>query len=329
VITQEGKVNADGTYAFENVEMPGGRIFLAEAAYSNITLQSEFGVVEAGQTELGLPAIQLYEITDDLSPLVMDEVNIFFNAGEESTYDVLVLYNFRNTSDKVVAVKMQQQEEIPFIKFPQNATGLSYEAVQDSAPFISMDDGFAMAPSQQPYGIVAYSTVQKQSATAVTQEFVLPVSLVHIYVPDGMEVKGENLTEEDAQDIQGTAYRAYKAASFQAGEGLTFEVSGTPKGTGTGTTAAASRNNLILIGAGILGVLLIGTGAWMYVRDRKRTDDELEEEDEEEVQPEFTASEEILDAIIALDDLHRAKKISDEAYQTRRAELKETLKEMM
>ena len=330
VVTQEGKVNADGTYAFENVEMPSGRIFLAEASYSNITLQSEFGVVEAGQTELGLPAIQLYEITDDLSKLVMDEVNIFFHAAEESTYDVLVLYNFRNTSDKVVAVKMQQQEEIPFVKFPQNATGLSYEAVQDSAPFISMDDGFAMAPSQQPYGIVAYSTVQKQSETSVTQEFVLPVSLVHIYVPDGMEVKGENLTEEDTQDIQGTAYRAYKAASFQAGEGLTFEVSGTPNGTGTETTASASRNNLILIGAGLLGVLLIGTGAWMYVRDRKRSEAELEEdEDEEEDQPEFSASEEILDAIIALDDLHRAKKISDEAYQKRRAELKETLKEMM
>ena len=31
----------------------------------------------------------------------------------------------------------------------------------------------------------------------------------------------------------------------------------------------------------------------------------------------------MIDAIIALDDLHRAKKISDEAYQKRRAELKE------
>ena len=33
--------------------------------------------------------------------------------------------------------------------------------------------------------------------------------------------------------------------------------------------------------------------------------------------------------IIALDNLHRAKKISDESYQKRRAELKEILKEMM
>jgi len=37
----------------------------------------------------------------------------------------------------------------------------------------------------------------------------------------------------------------------------------------------------------------------------------------------------VMDAIIALDDQHRAKKISDEAYQKRRAELKDILKGMM
>ena len=35
-----------------------------------------------------------------------------------------------------------------------------------------------------------------------------------------------------------------------------------------------------------------------------------------------------MDAIIALDDLHRAKKIPDIAYQQRRAELKEQLKKL-
>jgi hypothetical protein len=36
-----------------------------------------------------------------------------------------------------------------------------------------------------------------------------------------------------------------------------------------------------------------------------------------------------MDAIIALDDLHRAKKISEGAYQKRRTELKEILKGLM
>lgn len=329
VLTENGIVNTDGTYIFENVEMTAGRIFLVEATYSGITLQSELGVAEPGQTEIGLAPILLYEITDDTSKLVIDEVNIFFHSSQETAYDVLVLYNFRNAGERVVAVKMKKQQEIPFLKFPKDATGLGYEAVQDSAPFISMDDGFAMTPREQPYGIVAYSTVQKQPKTTVTQEFILPVSLVRIFVLDGMEVKGENLTTEDSQDIQGTKYLSYKATNFQAGDALTFEISGTPKGTATATPdTTTNNNNLLLFGAGGLGILLILAGGLMYLRDRKRSQEELDEEEDEE-ESEFESSEEVLDAIIALDDSHRAKKISDEAYQNRRTELKEILKGMM
>jgi len=79
-----------------------------------------------------------------------------------------------------------------------------------------------------------------------------------------------------------------------------------------------------------LVALLLLAGGWMYLRDRRHTQDEIEdEEEEEEDEDEFSSSEEVLDAIIALDDLHRAKKISSEPYQKRRTELKEILKEMI
>ena len=63
----------------------------------------------------------------------------------------------------------------------------------------------------------------------------------------------------------------------------------------------------------------------MYLRDRNRA----EETNGETNDNEFESSEDIIDAIIALDDLHRAKKISDESYQKRRGELKDVLKEKM
>jgi hypothetical protein len=81
-----------------------------------------------------------------------------------------------------------------------------------------------------------------------------------------------------------------------------------------------------LIGAGALGIALILAGAWMYLRDRNRPEESHSEEDTAD---EFESSEDVIDAIIALDDLHRAKKISDEAYQKRRAQLKDILKEKM
>ena len=61
------------------------------------------------------------------------------------------------------------------------------------------------------------------------------------------------------------------------------------------------------------------------MRDRDKVDeDSFEEADEDE----FETSEEVMDAIIALDDLYRAKKIPEEAYHKRREELKERLKEL-
>ena len=70
-------------------------------------------------------------------------------------------------------------------------------------------------------------------------------------------------------------------------------------------------------------------------------DDEIEavvaDEEEEEIEEAVIAEwddededdsdiEDVMDAIIALDDLHRSGKISDEAYQSRREEFKNKLK---
>jgi uncharacterized membrane protein len=114
-----------------------------------------------------------------------------------------------------------------------------------------------------------------------------------------------------------------------AGQKLSLAISGTPKeattGTATTTPEVASNRNL-LIGAGALGVALILAGAWMYLRDHNRPKEKIHEEAEPS---EFDSAEDVMDAIITLDDLHRAGKLSDEAHQKRRSELKEILKEKM
>jgi hypothetical protein len=131
------------------------------------------------------------------------------------------------------------------------------------------------------------------------------------------------------QAIQDFNFHIYEMGSVNAGESLSFSISGTPKETDASSTSApgaAASNQNLLIGAGALGVALILAGAWMYLRDRNREEDAGSEDREDN---EFESSEDVIDAIIALDDLHRARKISEAAYQKRRAELKEILKGMM
>ena len=60
--------------------------------------------------------------------------------------------------------------------------------------------------------------------------------------------------------------------------------------------------------------------AFLFLRDRKSR--------LQPVQAEYSSSGEVMDAILALDDLHRLARISDEAYQKRRNELKDVLRQL-
>lgn len=325
VLTLDGTPAADGSFKFDNVEMPENRIFLAQVTYGGLEISSEFVIVQAGQTSVEVPSLSLYKVTDDTSLLTVEQLHIFFSEDSEAGYQILTLYTFRNNSDSIISVAMGDQQEIPFLKFPTGAQPLGYEAVQDSARFISTADGFAMEPNEQSYGLLAFSSVARAKEINISQPLDLAVPQARIFVPDGMKVEGDRITEEGPQDMQGTTYQSYTASNLSAGDVLSFTVTGTPKSAGT--DSASLSNNTLLIGAAGLGIALLAAGAWMYLRERKRGEEEGGEEDEDE--EEFESSDDVMDAIIALDDLYRAKKISDEAYQKRRAELKDILKEMM
>jgi hypothetical protein len=323
VFTQEAVVDSRGAFVFEGVEIPANRIFLAELTYEGVALRSDFAVVDEGAIEVSLPPISLYNKTDDTSQLAIEETRIFFEYGTDSV-QVFEVYLFRNPSDEIIVVELDAQGEIPFMKLPQGATGIGYEPMQDSENFQQTDNGFAIPPSEGSYGMIAFGSVPKAREFEFSQEFVLPASMVTVYVPEGVTIETAQSTDLGVQAMQDFNFQIYQLGSMSAGEILTLTVAGTPAEAGTAPAAASSNQNL-LVGAGALGVALILAGAWMYLRDRNRADEEAGEEDADE----FASSEDVIDAIIALDDLHRARKISDEAYQKRRAELKEILKEKM
>lgn len=326
VFSQEGSVDENGSFAFENIEMPLNRIFIAELTYDGMDLQSGFGIVKEGNASLTLPPITLYNKTEDTSALIVDETRIFFEYGTD-VVQVFSVYSFRNPSDEIILVKLNEKGEIPFLKTPEDVSGFGYEPMQDSEPFQQIENGFAVPPSEGSYGMIAFGSVPKAKEFEFTQEFVLPAATVTVFVPEGISIQSDKATDLGMQAIQNFNFRIYEMGSVTAGEKLSLSISGTPMDSATASTPGeATSNQNLLIGAGALGIALILAGAWMYLRDRNREEDAgVEDQDDDE----FESSEDVIDAIIALDDLHRAKKISDEAYQKRRAQLKEILKGMM
>lgn len=326
VFSQQGTVDENGWFVFENIEIPLNRIFIAEVAYEGMDLQSRFAIVKEGETSLTLPPITLYSKTEDASALIIDETRIFFEYGTD-VVQVFNVYSFRNPSDKIIVVKLNEKGEVPFIKPPEGSSGFGYEPMQDSERFQSVENGFAIPPSEGSYGLIAFASVPKAREFTFTQEFVLPAESVTVFVPEGITIQNEKSTNRGVQAIQDFNFQIYDMGSVAGGEKLNIAISGTPKGSETASTpGGVTSNQNLLIGAGALGVALILAGAWMYLRDRNREEESTGVQDEGN---EFETSEDVIDAIIALDDLHRSKKISDETYQKRRAELKEILKGMM
>ncbi len=320
IVTLEGVVNPGGTFVFENVEILESRIYLAEVIVDGLTYQSEFAVVEPGMTDLSLTPITVHATTEDFSALKTESLQIFFDLANADTAQIFAVYSITNTGDKTVVVKMPD-EKIPFIAFPTGAEGLGYEATQDTAPFMPIDGGFAMPPSEKPYGLIAYSSVPNTKEIAVSQTALMPIGGVTVLIPEGVKVEGKTLADGGVQAMDTMNFQMYTAGGLDKNESIEFTLKGAPETTTVNPDITQNKN--LLIGIGAFGVALILAGAWLFMRDRRKGNEEV---DEEEGDDEFEDPESLMDAIIALDDLHRAGKIPDEAYQQRRAELKDALK---
>jgi hypothetical protein len=177
-----------------------------------------------------------------------------------------------------------------------------------------------MPPSEKPYGLIAFASIPKEKEIAISQPARLSIGSITLFLPEGIEAEGKTLTDKGMQAIQTMNFHVYSASGLKKDENLDFTLTGKPETTAVNPDI--TQNKTLLIGAGAFGIVLILAGAWMYMNDRRKREEEVDDEEDDE----FDDPESIMDAIIALDDLHRAGKLSDEAYQRRRNELKNALK---
>jgi len=322
VVNVSASVQPDGSFLFEDIELLEGRIFLAQVDYNDISFGSSPATVEGGITQLALSPVKIYDTTTDVTALQLEQAHIYFDFSTAGVLQMYEVYVITNSSDKAIVVA-GGAKGLPFIELPAGAENIGFQLTDDSAPLFAASAGFAILPSDQYYGFVAFFTLPYEKKLELTQPFVLSTPSVTFFVPEGVKVKSDQLTDNGVQDFQGTNYHVYVASNLEAGSMLTLTISGKPHAAAPGVVGADSRQNL-LIGVGAFGVVLILAGIWLYWRDRTRPADDEEAEGESEFEDAGGA----LDAIIALDDLHHAGKLPDDVYQQRRAELKERLKEI-
>jgi len=318
----------EGTYTFEGVEMPAGRAFISSVDYSGVTYGSDVASVSDASAPLPLD-ITVFETTTDASKLVVDRLHIFFDFSIPENVQVIELYIIQNQSEYTVVAENDGGAVVNF-HLPKDVTNLQFQDGEIGGRYLQTEDGFAdtqavRAGAGDTQVVFAYSLPFKRKLK-FSQLQEMPINSAVILVPEGVKLKGDNLQDGGLKDVQGASYQMYTLQSIPAGGDVSVEISGSPKGAAASIGAIDTRTGL-LIGLGALGVALIVAGVWIYRRDRAANitdEDEAEAEEEEEAMPEANP-EQLMDAIIALDDGYQAGELPEEAYRQRRAELKARL----
>ncbi len=274
--------------------------------------------VTSGSTEVSQAATPPSQsgFTNDFTSLKMEQVHIYTDFATQGLAQFIEIYAFTNPGKQTVIIS-DDGVTIPFIKFPRGAQNTGYEPDPNSAQLVAEGKGVAAPPSTRPYAIIAFFTLPYSGQLEIKQPFGIDAPSVVLLMPEGINVTGNQLTSAGNVAIQSNNYQEFSAVDFKAGDVLDFTVNGTPKTT----TSANNLPSILFIVAGVVGLILIGIGIWFYLRGRK---DSQEEQDVD-----FESADEVMDSILALEDLHRARKINEQAYQKRRAELKEILKKVM
>jgi hypothetical protein len=321
-VTLSAEVQADGSYLFNDVDMPSGRVFMASVVYKAAEFDSDVVHIQSERT-LDMP-ITLYDSSTDPSALVADSVHVIFDFTQQGTVQVIELLVITNPTDKMIVAEQTGQPVLDFA-IPTGATNLQVDEGELGERYLQTASGIGdtggIIPGSRQHQIGFAYNLPYTEKLELSIAIPLPANLVTFMLPNNaVKLQSSQLAASGQQSAQGMELNLYTADNIQAGSVINLTLSGNP--STAGPTSSSQSNNGILIGAGVLAVAVGVSGFFIYRSRRRTAPAEPPEESGEETAEDADA---LLDEIVALDDIHNAGKLPDAAYQKRRAELKEKL----
>jgi len=327
--TQTLKTNNDHQAFFKDVPMPDDRLYFATTEFGNATFGSAIHTI-AEDVDTNELEITFYQPTSDASILRVDRLHIFIDFVDEETIEIFQLYIFSNPSDRVLVPDQKNQPAVK-ISIPEEAANFNVE----------QNMGMMYMDTAEGFGIVSVYPDTDQYQTLFSfqlpynkkLDLVLPIGMdadaIIVMVPDnGIKVKSNQLTEMGAQSVEGASFNMYSGSNLDAGSTLAMVLSGRPKTASTNIISnLEENNNSLVIGLAGFGIALVAAGVYLWRRNQVTSDEWLN--DEIEFEPIKETPENIMDAIITLDDQYKNGELPEGAYRQRRAELKKQLRELV
>ena len=256
--------------------------------------------------------------------LVVDRLHLFIQRLDEQTVRVVELFIISNISSAAVTARQANGPNVSFI-LPPNASNLQFLNSRLGERYLATADGFAdtipVEPGQGSYQVLFAFDLAFNRQVDLAQPLNLPVTALVILSPeDAYRLKGAGLADDGRQIVQGQAFRQYSRAALQSGEVLQFSIHEPPLYQ---RLAVDPDDSTRALGIAVLGIAIGVVGILYFRRLSRPTGAGSRGLPCAAVD---NSSEALLDAILTLDDLHKAGKLNGEAYQKRRQELKDRLK---
>jgi len=324
VLELDAALKPDGTYTFEDVSTAAETVYLVTVDYNDLRFSSD--VVHAGDTAPGqavdLPVV-IYDSTSDASTLVADRVHVFFDFSTPGTLSVIEMYVISNTGSKIVIPAAEGQAVVAFTP-PQGASDLRVDNSSGQPDLFKVSEAgvaylapiYPGTPATQV--LFGYNLPYENRRITVNWVPALPVTSAVIGFPaEGLKLSSDQLAETGVRDMQGSAIKIFSGSNLEANQPVKLTISGRVPGT-------AGTNNLAAILIGAAGLLLAVVGAVLWFIRRRKID--AGDDPASAESPDTDVSEEdLLDAIVALDDLYQAGSLKKDVYTERRAALKDAL----
>ncbi|MGH2625026.1 MAG: hypothetical protein ACRDHY_00055, partial [Anaerolineales bacterium] len=318
VVTRSTQADAQGDYAFQDVQNAPGRLFVVTTSYQGVL----YGTEIAHMAEQGAPAaipLTIYETTADPSAAKIDRVHLLLQFASQGALEIVELWLVSNLGDRTLATP--QGEGILVVTLPQGAGQISFE---EGGRFREMPGGFVdtfpLRPGEGSGQLTFSYQLPYVRRLELERSFPLEVAAAVILVPEGgPEVSGPGVIDAGVRQVGEIVLHQYEAGPISPGGNVAMTVAGrAPSATSGGGMSVTAETALAAIA---LLASLVAAGWWLFRAGERGRPAAPEANDAREG--------DLLAAIARLDEDHAAGLIGDPDYRRRRAELKRRAVELL
>lgn len=313
-----GTLDSTGQYLFKDVEIVEERSYIVAVLYQGVLYYSSPIVArEMVNDSLIHRPVEVYEASRDVSQLSIERMQILLDIGEDGNLQVMEMLLLNNPLS-VAVIGADDTSPVVTIPLPTRAANIRFSDASNGRYLVTAS-GFADFLPVQPgavHQILFAYDLPYNGKLSLSVPISMPTSQVTILVPVGsLKLTGSQLTSLGQKSLNGVQVDLYTAAGLPANSELTLNINGRMN-----QSLALRSNSATNLGLGlIIFSIVLALAVWVYWR-------QIRIREQAQVLVPLRTPEEIMDAIIALDDRFQAGDLDEDIYLRKRAELKDLLR---